>query len=150
MKRSIAALIIVLATACGQNGQNGQSGPNGQANKAAQSAQTVQNEWAPLQDHILTKWADNIDPANPLPEYPRPQLQRAQWQSLNGLWDYAIGPKDQERPAPQGKILVPFAIESALSGVGKHITADDALWYSTTFKVPKNWKGKQLWLNFLQ
>ena len=148
MKRSIAALIIVLATACGQNGQNGQNGSNGQANKAGQTAQNAQNEWAPLQDHILTKWADDIDPANPLPEYPRPQLQRTQWLSLNGLWDYAIGPKDEERPAPQGKILVPFALESALSGVGKHITEDDALWYSTTFKVPKKWKGKQLWLNF--
>ena len=104
--------------------------------------------WAPIQDHILTRWAAEVDPLNPLPEYPRPQLERTYWQTLNGLWDYAIGQKEAERPEPEGKILVPFALESALSGVGKHITADDALWYSTTFTVPKKWKGQQIWLNF--
>ena len=104
--------------------------------------------WAPLQEHILTPWASQVDPLNPLPEYPRPQLERTLWQSLNGLWDYAIGPKEGERPAPEGKILVPFAVESALSGVGKRLTAEDALWYSTSFKVPRQWKGQQVWLNF--
>ena len=104
--------------------------------------------WAPLQDHILTQWAADVDPQNPLPEYPRPQLQREAWQSLNGLWDYAIGPKDAPQPEAEGKILVPFAVESALSGVGKHITADEALWYTTRFTVPKKWKGQQVWLNF--
>ena len=104
--------------------------------------------WAPLRDHILTRWAQDVDPENPLPEYPRPQLQREAWLSLNGLWDYAIGPKDAEQPAAEGKILVPYPLESALSGVGKHITADEALWYSTTFKVPRQWKGQQVWLNF--
>ena len=111
-----------------------------------QKTETV--AWAPLQDHILTRWAADVDPSNPLPEYPRPQLVREDWQSLNGLWDYAIGPKDGEQPAAEGKILVPFALESALSGVGKHITADDALWYSTTFTVPRKWKKEQIWLNF--
>ena len=105
-------------------------------------------QWAPLQEHILTPWASQVDPQNPLPEYPRPQLERVAWQSLNGLWDYAIGPKEGEQPAPEGKILVPFAVESALSGVGRHITADDALWYSTRFSIPKKWKGQEIWLNF--
>ena len=105
-------------------------------------------QWAPLQEHILTPWASQVDPLNPLPEYPRPQLERAAWQSLNGLWDYAIGPKEGEKPAPEGKILVPFAVESALSGVGRHITADDALWYSTSFSIPRKWKGQEVWLNF--
>lgn len=105
-------------------------------------------QWAPLQEHILTPWASQVDPLNPLPEYPRPQLERATWQSLNGLWDYAIGPKEGEKPAPEGKILVPFAVESALSGVGRHITADDALWYSTSFSIPRKWKGQEIWLNF--
>ena len=105
-------------------------------------------QWAPLQEHILSPWAAQVDPQNPLPEYPRPQLERVAWQSLNGLWDYAIGPKEGEQPAPEGKILVPFAVESALSGVGRHITADDALWYSTRFSIPKKWKGQEIWLNF--
>ena len=105
-------------------------------------------DWAPVGDHILTRWAAQVDPLNPLPEYPRPQLVRPDWLSLNGLWDYAIGPKDAARPAPEGQILVPFCIESALSGVGKHITADDALWYRTTFKLPRKWKGQQILLNF--
>ena len=104
--------------------------------------------WAPLQDHILTQWAADVDPQNPLPEYPRPQLQREDWQSLNGLWDYAIGPKDAPQPEAEGKILVPFAVESALSGVGRHITADEALWYRTTFKLPGKWRKQQVWLNF--
>ena len=114
----------------------------------AACAQQEAVRWAPVQEHILTPWASQVDPLNPLPEYPRPQLERTLWQSLNGLWDYAIGPKEGERPAPEGKILVPFAVESALSGVGKRLTADDALWYSTTFKVPRQWKGQQVWLNF--
>ncbi|MBE6253520.1 MAG: beta-galactosidase [Bacteroidales bacterium] len=114
----------------------------------AACAQQEAVRWAPLQEHILTPWASQVDPLNPLPEYPRPQLERTLWQSLNGLWDYAIGPKEGERPAPEGKILVPFAVESALSGVGKRLTAEDALWYSTSFKVPRQWKGQQVWLNF--
>ena len=106
--------------------------------------------WAPLQDHILTPWSADVDPANPLPEYPRPQMEREAWQSLNGLWDYVITPRDADvcPKEADGKILVPFAIESALSGVGKHITAEDALWYRTTFTVPKKWKKQQVWLNF--
>ena len=112
----------------------------------SQKAEDV--NWAPLQDHILTPWSADVNPLNPLPEYPRPQLVRGDWQSLNGLWDYAIGPKDAERPQPEGKILVPFALESALSGVGKHISADEALWYSTTFKLPRGWKGQEILLNF--
>ena len=108
-----------------------------------------QTSWAPLQDHILTQWAADVDPSNPWPEYPRPQLVRDQWQSLNGLWDYAIVPKDAPVPeAFDGQILVPFCLESALSGVGRHITAEEALWYKTSFKVPRQWKGQQVWLNF--
>ena len=112
----------------------------------AQKTETV--TWAPLQDHILSRWAADVDPLNPLPEYPRPQLVRTDWQSLNGLWDYSIGPKEGEQPAAEGKILVPFPLESALSGVGRHITDNDALWYSTTFTVPRKWKKNQVWLNF--
>ena len=106
-------------------------------------------QWAPAGDRIRTKWAEEVSPANAHPEYPRPQMVRGDWKSLNGLWDYAITPKSEARPkAFDGKILVPFAVESSLSGVGRTFTADDALWYSTTFTVPSSWKGRRLMLNF--
>ena len=106
-------------------------------------------QWAPAGDRIRTKWADEVSPANAHPEYPRLQMVRGEWKSLNGLWDYAITPKSEARPkAFDGKILVPFAVESSLSGVGRTFTADDALWYRTTFSVPSSWKGKRLMLNF--
>lgn len=112
------------------------------------TAQPATN-WAPVGDRIMTKWAAEVNPSNPLPEYPRPQLQRKDWKSINGLWDYAIIGKDAEKPETfDGEILVPFCIESALSGVGKHITADDALWYRTVFTVPRGWGKKHVWLNF--
>lgn len=109
------------------------------------SAQT----WAPAGDRIKTKWAEDVSPANAHPEYPRPQMVRPDWKSLNGLWDYAITPKTAVRPEVfDGKILVPFAVESSLSGVGKTFTPDDALWYKTVFTVPSAWKDKRLKLNF--
>ena len=111
-----------------------------------QPEQTAQ--WAPAGDRIMTEWAGQVDPANVLPEYPRPQLVRENWQNLNGLWDYAITAKDAQPEAYEGKILVPFAAESALSGVGRSVTENDALWYSREFRVPRQWKGKRVMLNF--
>lgn len=106
-------------------------------------------QWAPVGDKIKTKWAEDVSPANAHPEYPRPQMVRPDWQSLNGLWDYAITPKSEPEPSKfDGKILVPFAVESSLSGVGRKVTPEDALWYKTTFTVPSAWKGKRLMLNF--
>ena len=105
--------------------------------------------WTPAGNRIKTKWAEEVSPTNAHPEYPRPQMLRPEWKSLNGLWDYAVTPKSEACPkAFDGKILVPFAIESSLSGVGKALTPEDALWYSTSFTVPSNWKGKRLILNF--
>ena len=106
-------------------------------------------QWAPAGDRIRTKWAEEVSPSNSHPEYPRPQMVRSDWKSLNGLWDYAITPKSSARPQSfDGKILVPFAVESSLSGVGRTFTADDALWYRTSFTVPASWKGKRVMLNF--
>ncbi|MBP3270511.1 MAG: beta-galactosidase [Bacteroidales bacterium] len=106
-------------------------------------------QWAPAGDRIKTKWAEEVSPTNAHPEYPRPQMVRPDWKSLNGLWDYAITPKSDPKPSKfDGKILVPFAVESSLSGVGRTFTADDALWYQTEFSVPSAWKGKRLMLNF--
>ena len=106
-------------------------------------------EWAPAGDRIRTRWAEEVSPANVHKEYPRPQMVRPDWKSLNGLWEYSITGKGDPLPETfEGRILVPFAVESSLSGVGRELKADDALWYRTTFKVPGNWKGKRLMLNF--
>lgn len=106
-------------------------------------------EWAPAGEKIKTPWAENVDPAKPLPEYPRPQMVREAWQNLNGLWDYAIREAGGNIPAQyDGQILVPFAIESALSGVQKRVGKDNDLWYHRTFKTDKAWSGKNVILHF--
>ncbi len=105
--------------------------------------------WTPAGDKIKTPWAEKIDPSSPLPEYPRPQLVRDQWQNLNGSWDYAILPKGSNEPnAFDGKILVPYAIESSLSGVQKMVGDKNELWYHRTFNVPATWKNKAVILHF--
>ena len=106
-------------------------------------------QWSPSKDKIRTKWADEVNPANVLPEYPRPAMERTQWSNLNGLWDYAILPLGAAEPSEfDGKILVPFAVESNLSGVEKRIGKDNELWYKRTFTVPPAWKGKSVLLHF--
>lgn len=107
-----------------------------------------QPEWTPVGDRIMTFWGENLDPENVLQEYPRPQLVRDRWINLNGLWEYAITPVDAVPEKMDGHILVPFAVESALSGVGKSVTEHDALWYEREFSVPKDWAGSRIMLNF--
>jgi beta-galactosidase/beta-glucuronidase len=93
--------------------------------------------WKPVPGHIMTKWAAEVDPACPLPEYPRPQMTRPYWVNLNGLWDYAIVPKAQKEVSSyDGQILVPFAVESALSGVKRPLLPNQRLWYRRTFNSP--------------
>jgi hypothetical protein len=107
------------------------------------------SEWKPVEGRIMTRWAAEVKPDLVLPEYPRPQMVRAEWFSLNGLWDYAIVAKDAGRPTVwEGKILVPFAVESALSGVGKPVGAGKELWYRRTVAVPKTWRGGKVLLHF--
>jgi beta-galactosidase/beta-glucuronidase len=97
----------------------------------------------------MTKWAEAIDPAAPLPEYPRPQMVRADWQNLNGLWDYAITAKDASRPDVfSDEILVPFAVETALSGVKRPLLPDQSFWYRRFFTIPEGWSGKRILLHF--
>lgn len=126
MRKTIPAIIAICAFACAGFSQ-----------------------WKPAGDKIKTEWADKVDPKNVLPEYPRPIMERQQWLNLNGLWDYAITKKDAPLPKTfDGKILVPFAIESSLSGVGKTVKADQSLWYERKFQIPEDWKGKNVLLNF--
>lgn len=106
------------------------------------------SEYAPVKGHIITKWGEQVTPGNAWRQYPRPALQRENWMCLNGLWDYAVSSKDADAmPEPNGRILVPFSIESALSGVGKRLKMDDALWYQRTLPVTKK-QGKRYLLNF--
>ena len=106
-------------------------------------------QWKPAGDKIKTSWGEQLDPKNVLPEYPRPIMERNDWKNLNGLWKYAITLKGTPAPATyQGDILVPFAVESSLSGVGKMINEKEELWYQRTFDVPSAWRGKQILLHF--
>ena len=109
----------------------------------------VSAQWKPAGDRIKTSWAEQINPENVLPEYPRPIMERGEWKNLNGLWQYAIVDKGARTPqAFDGEILVPFAVESSLSGVQKRIDDTKELVYQRTFEVPSAWKGKQVLLHF--
>lgn len=99
---------------------------------------------------LKTRWATRVSATAPLPEYPRPQLERSSWLNLNGSWQYAIAPKSQiNAPATYaGNILVPYPVESALSGVQKTVGKDKLLWYKRTFTLPANYKNKTILLHF--
>lgn len=114
------------------------------------AASAQKKQWQFVKNRIVTPWAEHVDPLKPLPEYPRPQLVRAQnWKNLNGLWQYAITPKAAPAPvAYEGNILVPFAVESALSGVGRTVGKDSVLWYKNTITLPAAMKSKAVLLHF--
>lgn len=109
----------------------------------------ISQNWEMQQVPLATEWASQVDPNNVLPEYPRPIMQRNDWMNLNGLWNYAIKPIGEAKPVSfDGKILVPFPVESALSGVQKKVGRDNELWYERSFKVPSKWGGKNVLLHF--
>ena len=103
-------------------------------------------QWQMQPSPLQTRWAKEVTPDKVLPEYPRPQMARNDWQNLNGLWQYAVTEKDASQPAQfDGQILVPFAIESALSGVKKPVLPTQRLWYKRTFTKPA---GERILLHF--
>jgi len=109
----------------------------------------VQPESRPHRGQLFTQWAGDVNPQNPLPEYPRPQMVRERWQNLNGFWQYAIRGKEAEQPNEwDGRILVPFAAESLLSGVARRVGARKTLWYRRTFDVPDEWRDDRVLLHF--
>jgi hypothetical protein len=126
-------------------------------------------EWGPAGGRLMTRWGRQVTPAAAWREYPRPQLVRDRWVNLNGLWDYAIEGEAGEWKGGQvendkddrllrwngafptrweGRILVPFAIESALSGVGKEVRPGQLLWYRKTFETRREWGGSRVLLHF--
>jgi hypothetical protein len=106
-------------------------------------------DWMPAKTPLTTRWGKAVTPENAWREYPRPQMVRKEWKNLNGLWDYAVAPKSAEMPKGyDGKILVPYCIESSLSGVGKRVTPDQSLWYKREITIPPSWAGKRILLHF--
>ena len=105
--------------------------------------------WHPAPGPLLTRWAAQVSPTNAHPEYPRPQLVRPDWLNLNGLWDYAVTSLAAAAPTNfTGQILVPFPIESALSGVRRRLDEHSTLWYQRNFSVPAAWRDKRVRLHF--
>ena len=97
---------------------------------------------------MKTPWTDQVDRNQPLPEYPRPQLARADWMNLNGPWDYAITAGTRKPAAYEGSILVPFSPEAELSGVGRSLKSGECLWYHRQVLIPAQFSGKRLLLHF--
>lgn len=109
----------------------------------------IGQDWKPAKVPIITRWGESLTPDNVLQEYPRPQLVRKEWKNLNGIWNFVIRPKHLGLPEQfPGSILVPFPIESALSGVGKPVGKENILWYKTKFQLPVDWKNKRIILHF--
>lgn len=106
--------------------------------------------WAPVPGQIMTSWANDVTPENVWKEYPRPQMVRTDWLNLNGLWDFEITDRDTNKIAINyaRKILVPFCVESALSGIKETITGKQQMMYRRYFTVPSNWNQKYLILHF--
>ncbi|UPK73075.1 hypothetical protein MU582_11505 [Nocardioidaceae bacterium SCSIO 66511] len=120
---------------------------------APSPASPESSAWEPKDPELTTPWTSAVGPDNALPDYPRPQLRRAQWKNLNGLWEFAAAAEGDEPPVGEEldeRVLVPYPIESALSGIKRH---EDRMFYRRTFKVPRNWQlngrhGKRLLLHF--
>lgn len=107
------------------------------------------HDWKMQPLQIPTRWAASVSPANALTEYPRPQMVRPRWENLNGLWDYAITPNTVACPMHyDGRILVPFPVESALSGVAKSLEPDQLLWYRRTVTSIPPQNGDRTLLHF--
>ena len=127
-----AAIVALLAAAC------------------LQSHEASGAEWQPGKGLLMTKWSKEVTPEKAWPEYPRPQMTRERWMNLNGLWSYRITAKDQTAiPAEfDGKILVPFCIESPLSGVMKPLQPEQRLWYQREVAISPDWAGQKVHLHF--
>ena len=97
---------------------------------------------------LYTKWGKELNKANVLPEYPRPQFERNSYLNLNGYWEYAIR-KDEAKPSKMdGKVLVPFSIESPLSEVQRQLLPGELLWYRRELNLSNFTMQDLIILNF--
>lgn len=113
------------------------------------SCEQEKEDWKPVEGDLFTNWTLDVTPETVWQQYPRPQLERQEWKNLNGLWQYTIIPQNDEKPKKfQGRILVPFPVESALSGVKKKVGSDKKLWYKRTFTIPEKWNERDIALHF--
>jgi len=104
--------------------------------------------WKPADGPLMTPFAKDVSPDNALPEYPRPQMVREDWRNLNGLWQWSPAAEGEAPPVGkdlEGAILVPYPVQSALSGVMEH---HERLWYRRTFNVPGAWRDARVLLHF--
>ena len=104
--------------------------------------------WKPADGPLKTRWTKDVSPENALQDYPRPQMVRKEWKNLNGLWQFSAAQRDEEPPFGKElkeQILVPYPVESALSGIMRH---ESRMWYRRTFDVPADWKGRHVLLHF--
>jgi beta-galactosidase/beta-glucuronidase len=105
--------------------------------------------WQPVPGNLTTRWTKDVTPENAWPAYPRPQMRRTEWLNLNGLWKYGIISKKQSYALSfDNEILVPYPLESALSGVKRMLRPDERLWYQRVFSIPTAWHGKRILLHF--
>ncbi len=112
------------------------------------SIPSAQAAWSLKAPPLTTQWTSQVSPTNALPEYPRPQLVRTDWLNLNGEWQFGNATAGQTPPFGQNlaeSVLVPYPIESGLSGIKRH---QDRMWYRRTFTVPSGWSGRRVQLNF--
>ena len=105
--------------------------------------------WTPGAGPLRTRWAKDVSPGKSHPEYPRPQMQRERWHNLNGLWEFSLTDKNASQPQSFSKqILVPFPVESSLSGVMTNVNENMRIWYRRTFDLPRKWREQRVLLHF--
>ena len=115
----------------------------------ASHGDSQRDDWKPVPGHIATRWAKDVKSEQPWPEYPRPTMVRDQWQNLNGLWNYSVvATADSAKVKQTGRVLVPYPIESSLSGVGRSLAPDETLVYRRTFTLPADWGKRRVLLHF--